>query len=341
MRGSGLRSRTLAAGLVGSAISMAAAGPVSLGEHHWPTPNTAFVEHRDLSQVVQPTVSGKVVSALFGCVRNDGTRFHEGVDLKALRKDRQGEPIDPIYAFEDGVVRYVNRSGEKSGFGQYVVIEHPQIAPGLVTLYGHLSAVKSGIEAGVEVAGGMEIATMGRTASYTIPRSRAHLHFEIGLWLGEDFQKWYDRQPYDSKNDHGAFNGLNIVGFDVWDVLGKLRSGEARNLGDYLAMEQGDLRVRVKSGVIPEVLRVNPSMMTNSVLPADLAGWDIDFGWYGVPLRWRPLGAAELENYSGVQVNVLDFSELENQPCAGMVRTGLIGGADQKLISLLSRLLME
>ena len=324
-----------------SQLSWGESEALALGEHHWPTPNPAFVEHKGINAVVQPTVSGRIVSALFGCVRNDGHRFHEGVDLKALVKDRRGEPTDAIYAFEDGVVRYVNRVGGKSGYGQYIIIEHPRIAPGLVTLYAHLSKVPSSIMKGVSVLGGQEIATMGRTASYTIPRSRAHLHFEIAMWLGDDFQKWYDRQPYKSKNDHGSFNGMNLVGYPVWEILNALRSGEISSLGDFLAMEQPDLRVRIKSDATPAVLSANPDLMSNSVLPSDFAGWDIDFGWYGVPMKWTALSRSQMAGYDGLKINVLDFSELEKQPCAGMVRKGLIGGADSKLSSLLGRMLMN
>ncbi|MEM9161319.1 MAG: M23 family metallopeptidase, partial [Verrucomicrobiota bacterium] len=314
-----------------------------LGDHFWPTENTAFLERRDLAEVLQPTVSGRLVSAKFGCVRNDGYRFHEGVDLKATVKDKRGEALDEIYAFERGVVRYVNLVSGKSSFGRYIVIEHPQIAPGLVTTYAHLRRVPENIVAGREVAGGELIGTMGRSASYTIPRSRAHLHFEIGLWLGSDFQKWFDRQPgFSSKNEHGAYNGMNIIGYDSWDIFNRLRDGDVRNLEEYLAVMEPDVRVRIAVSTIPAVLRVNPDLMTNEVLPDSLSGWDIDFAWYGAPMKFTALSAPETNGMTErVRINVLDFTELEQQPCADMVRSGLIGGADKKLNFLLGRLFME
>ena len=50
----------------------------------WPTPNPAYREGLGFDAYLQPTVSGTTVSGLFGCVRSNGTQFHEGIDLKAL-----------------------------------------------------------------------------------------------------------------------------------------------------------------------------------------------------------------------------------------------------------------
>ena len=44
----------------------------------WPTPNGEYFETGDIIDSLQPTVSGRWESALYGCVRNDGNRFHEG-----------------------------------------------------------------------------------------------------------------------------------------------------------------------------------------------------------------------------------------------------------------------
>ncbi|MDQ6861282.1 MAG: M23 family peptidase, partial [Verrucomicrobiota bacterium] len=36
------------------------------------------------------------------------TRFHEGIDIRPLRRDAAGEPLDPVRAIADGAVAYVN-----------------------------------------------------------------------------------------------------------------------------------------------------------------------------------------------------------------------------------------
>src|SRR5437868_4127225 len=77
-------------------------------EFVWPTPNQAWERGRPIDDFVQPTVSGDPESGLFGCVRTNGTQFHEGVDLKAIGRDRRGEPTDKVMAAMRGIVRHVN-----------------------------------------------------------------------------------------------------------------------------------------------------------------------------------------------------------------------------------------
>lgn len=313
-------------------------GASRIGEHFWPTPNDAFVKERGLSHFAQPTQSGRLESALWGCVRNSGSRFHEGIDLKALHRDRRGEATDDIYVFGDGVIRYVNRNPSKSSYGRYIVVEHSQWMPGMVTLYAHLSSVPDRIAPGLSVRGGETIATMGRSASYTIPRERAHLHFEVGLWLGPRFQKWYDSRGFDTANDHQSYNGMNIVGTNVWALLQSLRSGETRNVVEYFATERTAVLVTVWESGIPDLLQVNPELMINDLLPMDHAGWRIAFSASGLPLRFEALSASERAGSKTVTVEVVDERLANSDACAAMIRSGAIGGASNRLSSLLDRL---
>lgn len=314
-----------------------------LGPHFWPTPNPEFLNRGEMEGVLQPTVSGRITSGLFGCVRNDGHRFHEGIDLRAIHRDRRNESTDSVFAFDDGIVRYVNRVAGNSSYGRYIVIEHPQIAPGLVSLYAHLRSVPESIQANVEVSGGERIAMMGRSAGgYTIPRSRAHLHFELGFWLGGDFQQWYDQQPYDSENEHGSYNGMNIVGADVWQLCGSIRRGEARNAWEYLMSEQIAVEAFVRDTKIPELLRVNPQLLENDVIPANHAGWRVELTWYGLPTRFKALTEEEMSDHQRwVEVTVLRPDLIEDKLCMDLAGSPVFGGAGAKTTSLMRRLFVE
>lgn len=319
-----------------------AAEALRLGPHFWPTSNPAFLQHGRMDGVLQPTVSGRLESALFGCVRNGGHRFHEGIDLVSISRDARNESTDPIFAFDDGVVRYVNRTSGNSSYGRYVVLEHPKIAPGFVTLYAHLRSVPESIQAGVEVSGGQRIAVMGRSAGgYTIPRSRAHLHFELGFWLGPDFQKWFDQQPYDSENEHGAFNGMNIVGLDAWALCGALRRGQAADAWEFVLSEQIAIEAYVRDSGIPDLLKVNPHLMQNSVIPAGHAGWRVELTWYGLPTRFKALTEEEMEGYERwLTVEALRPDLIDNKLCLDLTRAGY-GGAGTKITNLMKRMFVK
>jgi murein DD-endopeptidase MepM/ murein hydrolase activator NlpD len=88
--------------------------------------------------------------------------MHDGVDLVA--------PVGtPIYAAADGIVTGAAPNG---GYGNWIHIDH---AAKLSTVYGHLSAMAPGIEAGVRVDKGELIGFVGNTGRSTGP----HLHFEL------------------------------------------------------------------------------------------------------------------------------------------------------------------
>ena len=55
---------------------------------------------------VQPAASGTVESGMFGMTRNDGTRFHEGLDIRPLAHDGRGEAVDLVRAALPGRVAY-------------------------------------------------------------------------------------------------------------------------------------------------------------------------------------------------------------------------------------------
>lgn len=314
-----------------------------IGPYFWPTPNKEFVQHGKMEGVLQPTVSGRITSGLFGCVRNDGHRFHEGLDLRATTRDSRNEATDPIFAFDDGIVRYVNLVAGNSSYGRYLVVEHPQIAPGVVSLYAHLRSVDKDIVAGVSVKGGQRMAVMGRSAGgYSIPRSRAHLHFELGFWLGPDFQMWYDKQPFDSKNQHGSFNGMNIIGLDVWALAGALRRGEAADVWEYLMSEQIAVEAFVRDTAIPDLLKVNPHLMLNTVIPPNHAGWRVELTWYGLPTRFKALTIDEMDGYKRwLTVDPLRPDLIEGNLCLDLARQNVFGGAGSKLNSLIKRLFIK
>jgi murein DD-endopeptidase MepM/ murein hydrolase activator NlpD len=287
----------------------------------WPTDNTAYSEGLSFDVYVQPTVSGKTVSGLFGCVRSSSTQFHEGLDLKALKRDRHGEAIDAIRAIHDGVVRYVNGRLNNSTFGRYLVIEHTDLDLPIVSLYAHLSKVESGLSVGDRVASGQRIGWMGRTADgHSIPRERAHLHLETGLWLSRDFQTWYDRQEFGTGNRHGVFNGINTVGFDFHDLVDRLTSGEVEGIREYLLRQPTAVTVEWATGRIPDFVRRYPQLLLKPV-PKQVKGWRVDLTWYGLPVRWTPLTETSAGRPGRVDVVFHDRELLARYPCLGLVTT--------------------
>ena len=246
----------------------------------WPTPNPAWADGKPLGDYLQHAGSGDPESGSYGGVRNGGTQFHEGLDIKCLARDRRGEPTDSVFAAMAGVVRHVSAAAGDSSYGRYIVLEHPGETPAVYTLYAHLARIV--VHEGANVARGQVIGMMGHSSGgYVIPVERAHVHFEIGVMVTRDFQAWYDRRKFGSHNDHGLWNGMNLMGFDPLDFLNQWRAHRVNTFQDYFTHMETAVRLRLAPQRTP--LPLGP-----------VAGWEIKCNWTGIPFAWTPLTAAEV-----------------------------------------------
>lgn len=94
--------------------------------------------------------------------KTQGLHGHNG-------KDFGGHIGDAVNAAASGKV-IIAKTGWNGGYGNYVVIEHPN---GQQTLYGHMSKIT--ISSGDIVSQGQRIGSIGNTGQSTGP----HLHFEV------------------------------------------------------------------------------------------------------------------------------------------------------------------
>ena len=273
----------------------------------WPTPNDAYLRGAGPESFAQPTVSGDVISGLFGSVRSGGRQFHEGVDLFPLERSKKGEALDLVGAAMAGVVRHVNTREGASSYGRYVVLEHPEQSPPVYTLYAHLSKVATGLMAGQEVAAGANLGVMGRSAGgYTIPKDRAHLHFEIGVRMTDRFQEWYKGRGFGSPNEQGLWNGMNLMGLDLLEIFARQRAGGLWSLDEVFAALPAAVTLQIAHAGEPDFVRRYPSRVERGGAAGALgSGWEIDFGVTGAPLRWRRLEAAAVAGWRRDEVRIV------------------------------------
>lgn len=126
-----------------------------------PTPAKIAVKASVKRAVSLPSVGG-FSNPLPGGICTQGIHDHNGVDI--------GAPAGtPIYASAGGSV-IIARMGWNGGFGNYVVINHPN---GAQTLYAHMTQL--GTSEGASVGKGELIGYVGSTGKST----GNHLHFEI------------------------------------------------------------------------------------------------------------------------------------------------------------------
>ncbi len=261
--------------------------PLSATEVVWPT-TLDLGAVRSAQDYLQPTVSGRLESATFGMVREEGQRFHEGVDIRPGRRDAAGEPLDLVRAAMDGQVAYVNPH-VNGPYGRYVVLMHPGAELPVYSLYAHLASVEPTVRLGAFVRRGLTLGRMGRSSAGVTPitTDRAHLHFEVGLLLSTGFNAWYAAQPDNRKspNQHGLFNGQNLIGMDPLPLLSQ-RSVDVLAL---LRRQPTALTVVLRAAKTPDFVARYPALARGE--RAKAAGWYVEFSWQGMPLRWTALEA--------------------------------------------------
>lgn len=243
---------------------------------------------------LQPASSGRIQSAMFGMVRDGGSRFHEGIDVKSVKKMGNGTPMDLIYAVYPGTVAHLSPENNGS-YGRYVVLLHRKDGFEFYTLYGHLLSVSPALKEGDKVRAGTILGMLGQTSTvYNISRSSAHLHFEIGMVLGEaGFDKWFIRN-YGPGNLHGRYNGFNLAGADPIGFY-TFHSGKADFLpAAWLKTLKPAFTVYYPDSSVPSLLKRSPALCDRAI-PEELFHWEIDFTWFGLPVAFRPVKAADSE----------------------------------------------
>lgn len=284
--------------------------PLSSQDFYWPTPDRSFSRGDPYTSYIQPTASNKPYSGLFGCVRNNGRKFHEGIDIKAMEHDAKGEAVDSIYATMDGRVVHVSKIEGNSSYGRYVVLEHENAQPRVYSLYSHLKTIESYVKKGQWLDGGSVIGIMGRSAGgYTIPKSRAHLHFEIGLKLTDDFSQFYKRRKYKVANQHGNWNGMNLVGLNPLEYFMMRRKGNVRNLAEYFEVLPTAVIVKVVSDKVPDFVNRYPELIELQKNNEAAIGWEIEFTWYGMPKKMRVLTGKGSVPSGAFRVELVHFSK--------------------------------
>ena len=253
----------------------------------WPT-TMERSDFRTPQDYLQPTISGKTESALFGMVREDGKRFHEGIDIRPAKSNADGEPLDLVLAAMDGQVAYLN-TNVNGPYGRYVVLHHAAAEIPVYTLYAHLAKIAPSLKPAQPVRRGTAIGLMGHTSAGASPitKERSHLHFEVGLILSTGFNRWYAAQPENkqSPNLHGLYNGQNLIGMDPMLILGQPKV-------DVLAALRSQptaLTVGLRTNQLPDFVHRYPVLARGDISRA--AGWYVEFSWHGMPIRWTALEA--------------------------------------------------
>jgi len=310
-----------------------------------PTANRALLEPGAEEKYFVGTVGKPWMSGTFGCVRSDGHQLHEGLDIRCIQRDKRSEPLDPVLATADGTVAYINKRAGLSNYGNYLILRHVVEGVEVYSLYAHLREIRADLKHGAAVKAGEAVAVMGRTSNTRegISRERAHVHFELNLMINERFPAWYAKTFPGQRNDHGGWNGQNLVGLDPRVILMEAqRPGGKFSLVEHLRNQTELCRVFVRDTNFswlkryPALVKANPAATKEGIV-----GYELALNYCGLPYELIPRAASEVKSKSKVVLLSVNATEQQKHSCRKLVTRDKrgqwqLGNAGQHLVSLLT-----
>ena len=287
-----------------------------------PTANTAIFQKGGEESYFAATPGKTWVSGSFGCVRTDGWQMHEGIDVRSIQHDKRGEPTDPVCATADGEVAYISTRPSLSNYGNYIVLHHRIDGLEIFSLYAHLSRVQPDLKVGQPVRSGQVIATMGRTSNATtIGKDRAHVHFELNLFVNDRFSDWFKTDAPKERNDHGVWNGQNLIGIDPRLVfLEEQRLGKDFDLARFIRSQTEICRVQVRVTNFPWLRRYPQFTRRNPRAEKEgVAGYEIALNYNALPIELIPRAASELKGTTKFQLLSVNTAEQQKNPARKLV----------------------
>ena len=288
-----------------------------------PSANLALFEKGGEESYFVGTVGKPWTTGTFGCVRTGGWQMHEGLDIRCLQRDHSGEPTDPVLATADGTVAYISTRPSLSNYGKYLILRHQVEGLEVYSLYAHLREMRHDLKVGQTVKAGEPVAVMGRSTNTreSISKDRAHLHFEFNLLVNDRFASWYKKTFPDQRNDHGDWNGQNLLAFDPRAVfLGQHVQGAKFRLLGFLQGQTELCRVLVRKTYFPWLKRYAALIRPNPVAEKEgVAGYEIALNFNGLAFELIPRAASEIKGKAKFQLLSVNEAEYHKNPARRLV----------------------
>ena len=179
------------------------------------------------------------------------------------------------------------------------------------------------LRVGQTVRAGDRIATLGRSSNTRqgISKERAHVHFELGFLVNDRFSTWYQETLPGQRNDHGAWNGQNLLGLDPRLILLSQAKLESQfSLLKFVRQQTELCRVLVRDTRFPWLKRYPALIRRNPVADREgVAGFELALDYNGVPFQLVPKAPSEIPSSAKFQLVSVNEPEALKHPCRHLV----------------------
>jgi len=259
------------------------------------------------------------------------TKFHEGIDISPVNRDKAGNPLDLVSSIADGRVVHTSPVSGNSNYGKYVVVEHTWENSSFYSLYAHLAEITC--NPGDDVQAGSKLGRMGFTG-VGINRERAHVHFEITMMMSRHYDEWH-KGSVGGPNIHGLYHGFNLTGFDPSRLFTEHQANPELRISDYIASIPVHFKVTVPAkGTLDFVTRY-PWISHGSAEGA--ASWEISLSASGVPIAFTPtLRRVDTPVVSWIAPSTIPQRYLTHNLVTGQQENATLTASGKQLITLLT-----
>ena len=163
---------------------------------------------------------------------------------------------------------------------------------------------------------------MGRTSNATaIAKERAHVHFELNLFINDRFADWFPTAFPNERNDHGIWNGQNLCGIDPREIfLEEHFEGTKFSLLNFIRGQTELCRVLVRATNFPFLKRYPMLVLPNPTAQKEgAAGYEVALNLNAVPFVLMPRAASEIKSNAKFQLLSVNETEEKANPCRHLV----------------------
>lgn len=334
--------------LIGFLLPLQAEQPLGL---QLPTPNDKIFSstpeqfYMYTTRNFEGVASKPWTAGQYGYVRNlkrtdEGviaTRFHEGIDIRPVKRDKAGRPLDIVNAIAAGKVVHTSEVAGHSNYGKYVVIEHDWGTGPFYSLYAHLNDISCKV--GQQVHAGMPIGKLGYTGA-GINRERAHLHLELNVMSHTEFPKWHAAH-FKSKNYHDTYNGLNLNGLNIAELFIRHHRNPNLSLISFIQKVPVYFKVTIPRRGALDIAKRYPWIRVGDHHGVS-AAWEISFSSSGFPLAVAPSNRAVIRpTVTYVQPTKSSHSYHTKGILTGTGSQASLTSVGERVISLISGSFLE
>lgn len=290
-----------------------------------------YVDRTFEGQVTTPWEAGA-----FGYVRNAMrisdqvilTKFHEGIDIAPVNRDRAGNPLDLVSSIADGQVAHTSPIAGRSNYGKYVVVEHRWENSSIFSLYAHLAEITC--KPGDPVKAGSMLGRMGYTGA-GINRTRAHVHLELAMLMSQHYDDW----AKGAINYHGIFNGMNLTGSDVARFFIEQKKNPELRFSEFIASTPVYFKVTVPSKGTPDFVTRHPWICRGN--PEGATSWEISFSSTGMPVAFAPSQRrVEAAVVTSIRPSAIPHRYLTRNLVSGQENHATLTSGGKQLVTLLT-----